>query len=61
MSSVAAQPTGTSLKVAPDRARIQRLLDKEDPQYDPSSSVATKRRQLMQEDPAKDIRKYLKR
>jgi len=56
----ARQPEGSTLKVPPTGAKIQRLLDKENPDFNRSSPAATKRRDLMQENPARDIRDYLR-
>lgn len=45
--------------MATKKNKIQQLLDRPNPDYDPSSAQATKRRTLMQENPVLDIRRYL--
>ena len=39
--------------------KIQDLLDKPNPDFDPNSPQSKQRRALMQEDPVKDIRNYV--
>jgi hypothetical protein len=39
--------------------KIQNMLDKPNPDYDPNSAASQKRRALMQEDPVKDIRAHI--